>query len=62
MTKPFTHIAVVILALGALLQLLRLVMAWEVTINGFMVPVWASGIAFIIAGGLAVMVWREMRS
>jgi len=25
------------------------------------VPVWASGIAFVVAAGLAVMVWLEMR-
>jgi high-affinity Fe2+/Pb2+ permease len=59
--KPFTTIAIVVLALIALLQLLRFLLRWEVTLNGAVVPVWLSGIAFVIAGGLAVMVWREHR-
>lgn len=61
MTKPFTHITIAFLALIALLQLLRFVLAWEITINGVIIPVWASGIACIIAAALAVMVWRETR-
>ena len=60
-TKPFTTIAVVVLSLIALLQLLRFILRWEVTLNAAMVPVWLSGIAFVVAGGLAVMVWRENR-
>jgi len=61
MTKPFTLVAVALLSLVALLQLLRFLLGWEITINGITVPVWASAIAFIIAGGLAVLVWRETR-
>jgi hypothetical protein len=34
-------------------------MGWEVTIQGFAVPIWASGVAVVVAGGLAVTVWRE---
>ncbi len=59
--KPFTTIAIVVLALIALLQLLRVLWRWKVTLNGAVVPVWLSGIAFVVAGGLAVMVWREHR-
>ena len=59
--KPFTRIAVVVLSLIALMQLLRFILRWEVTLNGAIVPVWLSGVAFVIAGGLAVMLWREMR-
>lgn len=61
MTKPFTIIAIVLFSLVAVLQLLRLILGWEVMVNGITVPVWVSGIAFIIAAGLAVMVWRETR-
>lgn len=60
--KPFTAITVVLLAIIAVVQLLRFVLGWEVTVNGLIVPVWLSGIAFVIATGLAVMVWREARS
>ena len=61
MTKPFTLLAVVLFSLIALLQLLRFGLGWEVAVNGVTVPVWVSGIAFVIAAGLALMVWREMR-
>ncbi|MGH9927872.1 MAG: hypothetical protein ACREA9_01455 [Pyrinomonadaceae bacterium] len=62
MKKPFTITAVVLFSLIALLQLLRFALGWEVTVNGVTVPVWVSGIAFVIAAGLAVMVWRETRT
>ncbi len=61
MKKPFTVIAIVLLSLIALLQLLRFILGWEVTVHGVSVPVWASGIAFVVAAGLAVMVRLEMR-
>jgi hypothetical protein len=61
MKKPFTVIATVLLSLIAILQLLRFILGWEVTVHGVSVPVWASGIAFVVAAGLAVMVWLEMR-
>ena len=61
MNKPFTLIAVGLLSLIAVLQLLRFVLGWEVTINGVGIPVWASGIAFVVAAGLAVTVWLEAR-
>ena len=61
MNKPFTLIAVGLLSLLAVLQLLRFVLGWEVTINGVRIPVWASGIAFVVAAGLAVTVWLEAR-
>ena len=59
--KPFTAIAVLVFLLIAILQLLRFTLRWEVTVNGVTVPVWLSGIAFVIMAGLAVMVWREAR-
>jgi len=59
--RPFTTVAVALFSLIALLQLLRFILGWEVTVNGLSVPVWASGVAFVIAAGLAVMVWRETR-
>jgi hypothetical protein len=61
MTKPFTSIAIVLFSLIALLQLLRFILDWEVMINGMTVPVWVSGIAFVILAGVAAMVWRETR-
>ena len=57
--KPFTTIAVVVFSLIALLQLLRVLSGWEVTVNGFIIPIWASVIAFMVAVVLAAMLWRE---
>jgi hypothetical protein len=59
MKKPFTLAAVTVFSIVALVQLLRLLMGVEVTIEGFAVPLWASGVAVVVAAGLAVTVWRE---
>ena len=61
MKKSFTITSVALFSLIALLQLLRFTLGWEVTVNGLTIPVWMSGIAFVIAAGLAVMIWRETR-
>lgn len=57
--KPFSTIAVAVFALVALMQLLRFVLGWPVVVNGVGIPLWASAVAFVVAAGLAVMVWRE---
>ena len=62
MKKPFTTIAVVVLSLVAFLQLLRVLLGWEVTVNGVSIPFWASAVAVVVAAGLAAMVWREART
>jgi hypothetical protein len=59
--KPITTIAVIFLGLLALLQLLRFALAWPVTVNGISIPIWASAIAFLIAGSISVLLWREGR-
>jgi hypothetical protein len=59
--KPFTSLACLLLGLIALLQLIRVVLGWEVVVNGFAVPLWVSVLAAIIAGGLSLLVWRESR-
>ena len=57
--KPFTLVAIVVFSLVAMLQLLRFTLNWEVTVNGVAIPLWASGIAFLIAAILALMLWRD---
>ncbi|MET0885236.1 MAG: hypothetical protein ABWX92_02205 [Mycetocola sp.] len=57
--KPFTTIAVVVFLLVALLQLLRVLSGWEVTVNGMAIPIWASVVALVVAAALAIMLWRE---
>lgn len=58
-TKPFTLIAVVIFVLIAVMHMLRLLLDWYVVVAGVSIPMWVSVLGLAIAGGLAVMVWRE---
>jgi hypothetical protein len=60
--KPVTIVAIVLLSLIAILQLARLILGWEVSVNGVAIPTWVSGVAFVVAGGVAVMLWRESRT
>jgi hypothetical protein len=60
--KPFTTVAVVVFSLVSLLQLLRLIMGWEVMINGISIPPWVSVIACLVAATLAFKLAREMRT
>jgi hypothetical protein len=57
--KPFTTIAVAVFTLMAVVHLGRLLAGWEVVVVGFIVPIWWSAIGLAVAGGLALMVWRE---
>jgi hypothetical protein len=59
--KPFTTATLVILALVAIVHVLRLLLGWSVTINGTDIPMWVSAVAFVITTGLAVGLWRETR-
>lgn len=60
--KPFAALAVLALSLVALLQLPRVFFGWEVTLNGFLIPIWASFIACLVAFALALVHWRETRT
>jgi hypothetical protein len=59
--KPFTRIAALLLAVVAGLQATRFFAGWPVAIDTFALPVWASAVFAIIAGLLALMLWREAR-
>jgi hypothetical protein len=59
--KPFTTIAVIVLAILALVHLYRLIMGIEIVVNQMAVPQWISGVVAVIAGALALMIWRESR-
>ncbi len=59
--KPAALIATVILALVALAHLLRIILRVEVTAGGTSIPMWLSGVVFVLAGGVAIMLWREGR-
>ena len=51
--QSYSRIAAVVFAIVALLQLTRVLLGWEVSIDGLSVPLWASWIAVAAAGLLA---------
>jgi hypothetical protein len=59
--KTYTTIAIALLGLIAVVQLTRFFLGWQVTVAGITIPVWLSGVAAVIAGGLSAMLWRESR-
>jgi hypothetical protein len=66
--KPFTTVAVTVFSLVAGVHLARIVLDLKVVVvesvvavGGTSIPMWASYLGVVIAGGLAVMVWRESR-
>jgi hypothetical protein len=59
--RPVPTTAALVFGLISLMQLLRLVLRWQITLNGATVPIWLSGIAFVLAAVLAVLLWRDAR-
>ena len=59
--KPFTSLTCLLLGLIAVLQLMRVALGWDVVVNGVPIPLWASGLAAVVAGGLSALTWRESR-
>ncbi len=59
--RPSVVIIAVILAIIAILHLIRLVFHINVMVNTVTLPVWGSLPALIVAGGLAIWLWVENR-
>ena len=59
--KPFTTIAVILLAIVALVHVYRFARGLDVIVNGHAIPLWVSAVAAIVAGAVSLMVWRESR-
>jgi hypothetical protein len=59
--RPFTAAAVALVAVIACVQLLRFLFGWDIMLNGHHLPVWISGIAFLVLGAIAGLAWREQR-
>jgi hypothetical protein len=53
--KTFSLVAGVIFAVVALFHLVRIFAEWTVIIGDWSVPKWASWVALIVAGGLALL-------
>lgn len=55
----YESVSGVIFTVIALAQLTRTVLGWPVQVDGFNVPVWLSGVAFLITGTLATWAFRS---
>ena len=60
--RRYEQVSGTIFALVSLLQLARTLMGWPVQVDLFTVPVWFSGVAFLVTGGFAVWAFRSARS
>lgn len=61
MTRPFTLIAALIFAVMALLHVYRLFTHFQVVLGSHVIPMWVSYVAIVVAGGLAIGLYRESR-
>ena len=59
--RRYDIVSGVIFTILALAQLTRTLLAWPVQVAGFDVPIWFSGVAFLITGSLAVWAFRSSR-
>jgi len=59
--RTFNSIVGSVLSVVAVLHLLRAVYSWEAVIGGWMVPVWVSYVAVLVAGFLAYSAFRLNR-
>jgi hypothetical protein len=57
--KPVARISTLFLTLVAIAQFLRLVLQIEVVAGGVLIPLWASALACVFTGWLAILLWRE---
>ena len=59
--KPFTTVTIVLLAVIALMHVVRLALHWSLLIGGMVVPAWVSAIAALVTAILGIMLWLESR-
>ena len=56
--RRYVLVSGLFLVLVACAQLLRLILGWQVTVAGLEIPLWASGVAVLITGSLAIWAFR----
>ena len=57
--RSYELVSGIIFTMMAVVQLIRTLLGWPVQVDLFTVPVWASGIAFLITGTMAVWAFRS---
>jgi hypothetical protein len=55
----YEQVSGTVFAIVALVQLVRTLLGWPVQVDLFTVPVWFSGVAFLVTGGLAIWAFRS---
>ena len=55
------RVAGLIFGLMCLAQLLRLLINPRVLVAGYQVPLWPSGLALVILGGMSIWMWKLSR-
>ena len=59
--RRYVQISGAFFCLLAVVQLTRIVQRWPVQVDGVVIPVWASGLAFLIASTFAIWAFRSAR-
>jgi hypothetical protein len=59
--RLYVQVSAVFFSLLAAVQLTRALMRWPVIVADITIPVWVSGLAFLIAGSFALWAWRVAR-
>lgn len=58
--RRYELVSGILFSIIALAQLTRTVLGWPVQVAEVTVPIWASGVAFLIAGALAIWAFRSV--
>jgi hypothetical protein len=59
--RRYELVSGIIFTVMAVAQLTRTVLGWPVQVDLFTVPVWLSGIAFLITAGMAIWAFRSAK-
>jgi hypothetical protein len=52
------RVASVVFGLISTAQLARLIIRPQVLVEGYLIPLWPSALAFVISGGLSLWLWK----
>jgi len=59
--RTYVLTAAILFALVAVLHVLRLVLQWDVMIDGHVVPMWASAVGVLVFGALSGLGFRVVQ-
>jgi hypothetical protein len=60
--SSYSRLAGTVFAVVALLQLIRALSGWPITVGDMLIPVWASWVACVVAAGLAWLGFAASRA